>query len=159
MPVYLIRAGESGPVKIGLADDPPGRLAELQVAHYEKLTLVRMWEGGRAEEAALHMRFAPLRIRGEWFAPAAEMLGDVALNEIPLPEAEIFVAGMHGLDALRSQRGAIVKTAKVLGINQSAVSQWRKIPAEYVAQIEAATEIPRQVLRPDLWPPEHTEAA
>lgn len=41
--------------------------------------------------------------------------------------------------------------AKKLGITSQAISQWRRAPAERVAQIEAATGIPREDLRPDLF--------
>lgn len=82
MPVYMIRAGDSGPVKIGFARDPIQRLDDLQVAHYEALTLLRIWEGGFAEEALLHARFADLAIRGEWFAFSRAMLADVGLVRV-----------------------------------------------------------------------------
>ena len=54
----------------------------------------------------------------------------------------------------KEHRGAIVKIARALNLNQSTVSQWRRVPAEYVAEIEAATGISRHELRPDIWPPE-----
>lgn len=87
MPVYMIRAGETGPVKLGHSTDPIGRLAELQVAHYEKLSIIRTFVGDAAEEATLHLRFADLHIRGEWHAFSRLMLGDVGLREIPLTPA------------------------------------------------------------------------
>lgn len=85
MAVYLIQCGPNGPVKIGKADDPKGRLSELQVAHWQTLTLVRVWEGSEADERALHARFADLRIRGEWFHFSRQMLGDVGLPIVEEP--------------------------------------------------------------------------
>lgn len=82
MPVYLIRAGENGPVKIGRASDPAQRLSDLQTAHWETLRLIRVWEGDAAEESALHLQFADLRIRGEWFGFSRSMLSDVSLPVI-----------------------------------------------------------------------------
>lgn len=82
MPVYLVRVGEHGPVKIGKADDPAARLSELQVANHEKLHLLRVWEGGRAEEAALHARFADLHIRGDWYSFSRLMLRGEGLVEV-----------------------------------------------------------------------------
>ena len=41
--------------------------------------------------------------------------------------------------------------AHELGITRSAVSQWKKIPAERVLQIEKITGIPRHELRSDLY--------
>lgn len=84
MPVYVIRAGASGPVKIGVAGDPMHRLIDLQVAHYEELKIIRLLEGGATEEAALHVMFADLHIRGEWFAFSRLMMADVGLTDVPL---------------------------------------------------------------------------
>lgn len=39
-----------------------------------------------------------------------------------------------------------------LGITTQAISQWRRIPAERVLQIEAASGVSRHDLRPDLYP-------
>jgi hypothetical protein len=67
MPVYFIRAGEGGPVKIGTAIDVRARFSTLQTGHYERLTLIRQVEGAEAQERWLHAQFDTLRIRGEWF--------------------------------------------------------------------------------------------
>lgn len=71
--IYFIE-NESGRVKIGHAKDPTRRLSSLQGGSHEKLTLVAVIaDGGRPEESALHLRFADLRGRGEWFAPDARL--------------------------------------------------------------------------------------
>lgn len=44
-----------------------------------------------------------------------------------------------------------VELARRLGITSQAISQWKKIPAERVVDIEAVTGIPREQLRPDLY--------
>jgi DNA-binding transcriptional regulator YdaS (Cro superfamily) len=44
--------------------------------------------------------------------------------------------------------------AKALGITHGAVNQWRRVPAERVIDVERATGIPREKLRPDLYPSE-----
>ena len=67
--LYAIQRGVNGPIKIGIAGDPSGRLAALQTAHDEQLVLLAAWAGGRDEERSLHQRFADARIRGEWFHP------------------------------------------------------------------------------------------
>ncbi len=48
--------------------------------------------------------------------------------------------------------------ARAIGTSQSNVWQWlnrspRGVPAEWVLRVEAATLIPRHILRPDLYPP------
>jgi DNA-binding transcriptional regulator YdaS (Cro superfamily) len=48
--------------------------------------------------------------------------------------------------------GGTTALAVKLGISKQAVSMWKKIPAERVISIEAATGISREELRPDLYP-------
>jgi DNA-binding transcriptional regulator YdaS (Cro superfamily) len=45
--------------------------------------------------------------------------------------------------------------ARALGVNKSALTRWkqRRVPAERVLDVERVTDIPRHVLRPDLYPP------
>jgi len=67
MPIYIIQAGEDGPVKIGTAYDPYRRLASFQNAHFAELRMLAIYEGEAREEHLLHKKFEHLRIRGEWF--------------------------------------------------------------------------------------------
>ncbi len=67
MPVYIIRAGKSGTVKIGWANHAGKRLQALQISHPDRLTIIRLIDGTRATERWMHERFASLRQRGEWF--------------------------------------------------------------------------------------------
>ena len=50
------------------------------------------------------------------------------------------------------QIGGGVRLAKALGISQSAVSQWNRVPAERVLAVEKLTGVSRSLLRPDLYP-------
>lgn len=91
MPVYMIRQGERGPVKIGVAKDVVRRLETMQTGNHERLTLLRTFEGDTAEERRLHRQFADHRLSGEWFSFTKAMLGDVGLVEVthqepPLPD-------------------------------------------------------------------------
>ena len=48
--------------------------------------------------------------------------------------------------------------ARAIGTSQSNVWEWlnrspRGVPAEWVLRVEAATQVPRHLLRPDLYPP------
>lgn len=47
--------------------------------------------------------------------------------------------------------GGAAELSRRLNITRSAVSQWTKIPAERVAEVEAATGIPPHEQRPDLF--------
>ena len=48
------------------------------------------------------------------------------------------------------------RLAKLLGVSRQAIQKWSagKPPAERVLAIEAATGVRREILRPDLYPPE-----
>ena len=71
--VYLIQAGEDGPVKIGSARDPQARLRALQTASPLKLRLHVTVPGGYAKERELHERFGYFRMNGEWCEPIPEI--------------------------------------------------------------------------------------
>lgn len=61
--------------------------------------------------------------------------------------------------AFNEQRGLRLKVARALKITHGAVSQWKRVPAERVIVVEALTGIPRERLRPDLYPPNEGRAA
>lgn len=54
--------------------------------------------------------------------------------------------------------GGTTALAKALNIRSQAVSQWTRIPAERVIEVEKASGVPRHLLRPDLYPPLTPEA-
>jgi DNA-binding transcriptional regulator YdaS (Cro superfamily) len=49
--------------------------------------------------------------------------------------------------------------ARICGVSQTAVWKWlqssKRLPAEHVLKVEAATGISRHLLRPDIYPVEH----
>jgi len=59
-----------------------------------------------------------------------------------------------GLDLALERSESMTKLAEAMGIGVSAISQWKRVPAERVLAVEAATGVPRQQLRPDLYPVE-----
>lgn len=63
------------------------------------------------------------------------------------------------LEAALKRIGGPTKLAKLLGIGPSAVTQWRRVPAERVPELARLTNIPRHELRPDLWEPPASEPA
>lgn len=69
MAVYFIRVGEKGPVKIGsTAGSVERRMAALQTAHHQKLTIIRVLENCTSDhESRLHNLYKYRRIKGEWF--------------------------------------------------------------------------------------------
>jgi DNA-binding transcriptional regulator YdaS (Cro superfamily) len=59
---------------------------------------------------------------------------------------------MTALEQFLAKRGAVSELAKQIGISHGAVVQWRgRCPAERVVEVERATGIPREALRPDLY--------
>ena len=54
--------------------------------------------------------------------------------------------------AFDQSRGLRLKVAKALKITHGAVSQWKRVPAERVLDVEKITGIPRHMLRPDIYP-------
>jgi len=39
-------------------------------------------------------------------------------------------------------------------ISSQAISQWQRVPSERVIDVEKITGVPRELLRPDIYPPE-----
>jgi DNA-binding transcriptional regulator YdaS (Cro superfamily) len=65
---------------------------------------------------------------------------------------------MRHMDQLKSyfdaERGRLTRLAEMLAISPAAVSQWDRVPAERVLEVERATGVSRHELRPDLYPVE-----
>jgi DNA-binding transcriptional regulator YdaS (Cro superfamily) len=49
--------------------------------------------------------------------------------------------------------GTAHQFAKRIGVTPQAISQWRRVPALRVLQVEAISGVPRHELRPDIYPP------
>jgi len=54
---------------------------------------------------------------------------------------------------IKAVRGMAAKIARALRLHAPAVSRWKRVPAEHVMKVEKITGIPRDELRPDLYPP------
>ncbi len=54
------------------------------------------------------------------------------------------------LEALLAQRGAVTRIATALGISTAAVSQWKRVPDDRVAEVARALNIPPAAVRPDI---------
>lgn len=70
--VYFI-SGAGTPIKIGMSNAPYERLAALQTAHWARLEILALMEGGIDLEVEMHRCFAALRLEGEWFARAPKL--------------------------------------------------------------------------------------
>lgn len=65
--VYFIQEVDGGPVKIGQALDPKGRLAELQCGNPRVLKLRAVVLATDETEQSLHYAWGHAAVRGEWF--------------------------------------------------------------------------------------------
>ena len=66
MPVYFISNGKNL-IKIGYSKDPIKRLAALQTASPDRLSLLAIKPGKKDVESQLHEEFKESRMEGEWF--------------------------------------------------------------------------------------------
>ena len=76
------------------------------------------------------------------------MVIDAVMATAPTP----FEALTTAVNAAGSQS----ELARICGVSQPAVWKWlqvKRVPAEYVLRIEAATGVSRHHLRPDIYPP------
>ena len=56
-----------------------------------------------------------------------------------------------GLEEAIRAAGGVAELARRIGVAQPSVSNWSRVPADRIVGVEAATGIPRAVLRPDLY--------
>lgn len=66
--IYLIQAGHSGPVKIGVSRTPQKRLRSLQTANAKTLVLRASFFGDAQCEQTIHQYWSRFRLSGEWFS-------------------------------------------------------------------------------------------
>jgi hypothetical protein len=78
MPVYFVQSifadNTGGPVKIGLTHSLRGRFSSLRCGSPLPLRCLKVTPGDFMLETEMHQRFKALRLHGEWFQPAAELL-------------------------------------------------------------------------------------
>ncbi len=125
MAVYFIRRGEDGPVKIGFAKDVVSRLSAIQISCAEPVSVIRLIEGGRETERAMHQKFAPVAIRGEWHKFDAAMLN--VGDEVPIPvpprpalRADNTMELKQAVDLL----GGPTDAARLSGIKRTVIHYW-----------------------------------
>lgn len=143
MPVYLVRSGDDGLVKIGFSDNVNTRLAKMQTDHPAKLSILRILDGGMELEAALHARFAMQRQRGEWFIYSDEMLSDLGAPELVLEKTKHQSAGERkpwSVDARAAASGRRLALHANPGWHAALISKIqetnvRKLQVKYISQV------------------------
>lgn len=87
--VYIVKAEDSGRIKIGITSNPVRRLALMQVGSPERLHLVGTAPGGRSVESRLHADLEGDRLHGEWFEATDRVItavGDLLGWGVPTPD-------------------------------------------------------------------------
>jgi DNA-binding CsgD family transcriptional regulator len=128
--VYFARRVDGvGPIKIGCSRFVKDRMREIGYARGHKFEALACAPGGYWEERRMHRRFAHLRLDGEWFDAAPELLSLIS---------EIARSGSLPLDAeTREQRIArLYREGRTL--------------AQVGADVGLTRERVRQILRQDL---------
>lgn len=155
--VYFARIGEDGPIKIGITScSPDYRISALQGACPWPVLLMGTVPGDRQREIFLHRLLADHRMRGEWFAPHPTVVETVSAIIEARFSWEAAPSNTPRSAALASALQAVgaAALAKSLGVTAQAISQWRDVPALRALEVERITGVPRQTLRPDIYPVE-----
>lgn len=67
--IYLIRATDSGRVKLGFSRNPKRRFKNLNAASHEDLKLIALLPGCyQWQERGMHAMLAKARVKNEWYA-------------------------------------------------------------------------------------------
>jgi hypothetical protein len=95
--VYFIQAVGGGPIKIGFTDDIDQRIAGLRSHYGREFVLLRVIEGDRRDEEALHSRFGHLRFgRTEQFRPESDLLAFI--------DRPLFASNVPGIEEMSTAR-------------------------------------------------------
>lgn len=102
---YFVQRGAA--IKIGHSGFPKGRIMALQCAFPETLEVLAIIPNSIIDEPSAHRKFAHLRLRGEWFRPAPELLyfiSQVKAEADKMPKRKIpDLSKLSELDRLRFQ--------------------------------------------------------
>ena len=124
MPVYFVQAGDGGQIKIGFARDVSSRLVKMRVDCPIPLTLLAAIEGDAKFERDLQERFAAHSTRGEWFAPAPDLLAFIATLPKPAVPRRKIKSGDHPLRQYRCDRGLTLgDIARMVGVSHATISR------------------------------------
>ncbi len=87
--IYFVQEGSKGPIKIGVSAEVACRFSSIQVGNPRRLRLLGTAPCyGKQLEIEIHRKFSHLRIRGEWFRPAPELL-DFITKCLNVPEKQL----------------------------------------------------------------------
>ena len=123
--IYMVQAGENGPVKIGTAIDVPARIRELQCGNPEPLRLLRTLDGGRDAEAWFHRHFRSSRYRAEWFSFCEEMLTAIPVPQVPRGGMSELCTASEIEDRARATGRNMTQICREARVAPSIFSRWK----------------------------------
>jgi hypothetical protein len=135
--VYAVAAGATGQVKIGYSTEPRKRVRNLQTAQTEQLQMVYLVPGTTELEAALHCRFQPHHIRGEWFDLGRRNVAELAQDFVRWHRGRNSwpTVGMVGADTEDVDLSAWYQVAAYPGVTAAWVAQTTGL---HLADVEAS---------------------
>ncbi len=80
--VYFISDGEA--IKIGFSGSAIVRMGDLQTSHHRPLKIMLTIPGTMDDERKMHQKFKHLRIAGEWFKPAPDLMAFIEAGGNPI---------------------------------------------------------------------------
>jgi DNA-binding XRE family transcriptional regulator len=108
--IYFIQAGKGGPIKIGHTRNPITRIESIALATAATVIPLSVVPGERGDELGLHAAFSHLRIKGEWFTPARDLLDYIAslppYRRTPVITAREFKEWRAGTDMTQAEAAA-----------------------------------------------------
>jgi len=73
---------------------------------------------------------------------------------VPMKHARNYKNADAPLMEAFQKAGGLRRAAKALSRTPASLSGWKRCPAEHVLAIEAISGVPRERLRPDIYPPQ-----
>ena len=135
--IYFIRS-QNGRIKIGYTANIAKRMADLQTAHPEPLSLIVAIPGDMSAERALHRRFMADRLEGEWFDPSPVLISYLTslLEEKPIGEWPPDIDELRSLLAIkplnqiseyyRIKLSELVKYSQANGLRGPGFNYWAR---------------------------------
>jgi hypothetical protein len=152
--IYFIQSSTGGAIKIGRTRYLRRRLRTMQTSQAEPLNVLGVCDESVFPEAALHDKFEPHRIGGEWFAGHPDILDFIRQNCRTATEEETAGRQFGGefrkvyqsrlVAALKAEPRSSYELAKRIGVSERVVENWRLgiCAPQGWALLMAAREIP-----------------
>jgi DNA-binding XRE family transcriptional regulator len=151
--VYAIEC--NGRVKIGYSAQPEKRFSKVASDAPFPCVLLGYWPGDVSDELAVHGRFNPIRVHGEWFAATQELLAFIADNVVPMENKAIRPDDSPLTMWRKKQRMTQADFAERMSVSPKTVIRWEsgepRIPVKRLQDAADVLGVHRHLLRPDLY--------